>query len=124
MWGIFSAEYLAGGPLALLEHQTSSVVESKHVLTAEISADGHARQVEGVGNGPISAFCDALASVGVHARVLDYTEHALTAGTDAQAAAYVECEIGGQVFWGVGIDTNTATASMRAVLSAANRSRR
>jgi 2-isopropylmalate synthase len=124
MWDIFSAEYLAGGPLALLEHQTSSVVESKHVLTAEISADGHARQVEGVGNGPISAFCDALASVGVHARVLDYTEHALTAGTDAQAAAYVECEIGGQVFWGVGIDTNTATASMRAVLSAVNRSRR
>jgi 2-isopropylmalate synthase len=124
MWDIFSAEYLAEGPLALLDHQTSSVVESKHALSAEISADGHAQQVEGVGNGPISAFCDALASVGVHARVLDYSEHALTAGTDAQAAAYVECEIGGQVFWGVGIDTNTATASMRAVLSAANRSRR
>ena len=56
--------------------------------------------------------------------MLDYTEHALTEGTDAQAAAYVECEIGGQVFWGVGIDTNTVTASMRAVLSAVNRSRR
>ena len=52
-----------------------------------------------MGNGPISAFCDALASVGVTARVLDYTEHALTEGTDAQAAAYVECEIGGRVFW-------------------------
>src|SRR5215470_17910317 len=68
--------------------------------------------------------CDALASVGVAARVLDYTEHALTEGTDAQAAAYVECEIGGGVFWGVGIDANTATASMRAVLSAVNRFRR
>ena len=124
MWEIFSAEYLAEGPLALLDHQTSSVVEAKHVLTAEISADGRDRQVEGVGNGPISAFCDALASVGVTARVLDYTEHALTEGTDAQAAAYVECETGGQVFWGVGIDTNTVTASMRAVLSAVNRSRR
>ena len=124
MWEIFSDTYLAEGPLALLDHQTSSVVEAKHVLTAEISADGRARQVEGVGNGPISAFCDALASVGVTARVLDYTEHALTEGTDAQAAAYVECEIGGQVFWGVGIDTNTVTASMRAVLSAVNRSRR
>jgi len=56
--------------------------------------------------------------------VLDYTEHALTEGTDAQAAAFVECEIGGGVFWGVGIDTNTVTASMRAVLSAVNRSRR
>jgi 2-isopropylmalate synthase len=124
MWEIFSETYLAEGPLALLDHQTSSVVEAKHVLTAEISADGRARRVEGVGNGPISAFCDALASVGVTARVLDYTEHALTEGTDAQAAAYVECEIGGQVFWGVGIDTNTVTASMRAVLSAVNRSRR
>jgi 2-isopropylmalate synthase len=124
MWGIFSAEYLAEGPVALLDHQTSSVIETKYALTAEISFDGNAQQVDGVGNGPISAFCDALASVGVQARVLDYTEHALTSGTDAQAASYVECEIGGRVFWGVGIDTNTATASMRAVLSAVNRSRR
>jgi len=124
MWEIFSAEYLAAGPVALLDHQTSSVIEAKHVLAAEISVNGHPQQVEGVGNGPISAFCDALASVGVDARVLDYNEHALTAGTDAQAAAYVECEIGGGVFWGVGIDTNTVTASMRAVLSAVNRARR
>src|SRR5713101_6357571 len=123
MWEIFSAEYLTAGSLALLDHQTSSVVESKHALAAEISVDGRAQQVEGVGNGPISAFCDALATVGARARVLDYTEHALTEGTDAQAAAYVECEIGGDVFWGVGIDTNTVTASMRAVLSAVNRSR-
>src|SRR5437763_626155 len=124
MWEIFSAEYLSAGSLALLDHQTSSVIEAKHALAAEISVDGRAQQVEGVGNGPISAFCDALASVGVDARVLDYNEHALTAGTDAQAAAYVECEIGGGVFWGVGIDTNTVTASMRAVLSAVNRARR
>ena len=123
MWEIFSAEYLAAGSLALLDHQTSSVVESKHALTAEVSVDGRAHPVEGVGNGPISAFCDALATIGVRARVLDYTEHALTEGTDAQAAAYVECETGGGVFWGVGIDTNTATASMRAILSAVNRSR-
>ena len=124
MWEIFSAEYLSEGLMALLDHQTSSVVEAKHALTAEVVADGRVRQVEGVGNGPISAFCDALATIGVAARVLDYNEHALTEGTDAQAAAYVECEIGNQVFWGVGIDTNTVTASMRAVLSAVNRSRR
>jgi 2-isopropylmalate synthase len=124
MWQIFSAEYLAEGPLSLVGQQTSSVVESKHTLTAEISAAGQARQVEGIGNGPISAFCDALASLGVEARVLDYTEHALTQGTDAQAAAYVECEVGGEVYWGVGVDTNTASASMRAVLSAVNRSQR
>ena len=124
MWEIFSAEYLGAGPLALLDHQTSSVIEAKHVLAAEVFADGRAQQVEGVGNGPISAFCDALATIGVSARVLDYNEHALTEGTDAQAAAYLECEIGGQVFWGVGVDTNTVTASMHAVLSAVNRSRR
>jgi 2-isopropylmalate synthase len=124
MWEIFSTEYLAEGPLSLLGHQSSSVVESKHALTAEISTEGQAQQVEGIGNGPISAFCDALATLGIEARVLDYTEHALTQGTDAQAAAYVECEIGGQVYWGVGVDTNTASASMRAVLSAVNRSRR
>ena len=77
----------------------------------------------GTGNGPISAFCAALASVGIEVRVLDYAEHALTEGTDAQAASYVECAIDGEIFWGVGIDTNTATASMRAILSAVNRSR-
>jgi 2-isopropylmalate synthase len=124
MWEIFSAEYLSEGPVTLLEQQTSSVVEGKHVLTAEVFADARAQQVEGIGNGPISAFCGALASIGVSARVLDYHEHALTEGTDAQAAAYVECEIGDQVCWGVGIDTNTVTASMRAVLSAVNRARR
>ena len=124
MWEVFAAEYLGDGPVTLLDHQTSSVVEAKHALSAEVFADGRAQQVEGVGNGPISAFCDALATIGVRARVLDYHEHALTEGTDAQAAAYVECESNGQVFWGVGIDTNTVTASMRAVLSAVNRSRR
>jgi 2-isopropylmalate synthase len=124
MWEIFSDEYLAAGPVSLLDHQTSSVIEAKHALSAEVAVDGQPRQVEGVGNGPISAFCDALDSIGVTARVLDYAEHALTEGADAQAAAYVECEISGQVFWGVGIDANTVTASMRAVLSAVNRSRR
>jgi 2-isopropylmalate synthase len=124
IWHIFSAEYLTEGPLALLDHQSSSVVEGKHVLSAEIAVNGTAQEVEGVGNGPISAFCAALASVGVDVRVLDYAEHALTEGTDAQAAAYVEVATGGQVFWGVGIDTNTASASMRAVLSAVNRSSR
>src|SRR5229473_3462785 len=121
MWEAFSAEYLRTGRVALLAHHTSSVVDSKDALSVEVSVDGAGRQIEGVGNGPISAFCDALASVGVAVRVLDYTEHALSAGSDAQAAAYVECEVGGQALWGVGIDTNTVTASLKAVLSAINR---
>ena len=124
MWQAFSDEYLADGAMALLGHHTSSVVDAKDALSVEIRADGQPRQVEGTGNGPISAFCDALASVGMDVRVLDYAEHALSAGSDAQAAAYVECEIGGRAWWGVGVDANTVTASLRAVLSALNRAHR
>jgi 2-isopropylmalate synthase len=124
IWAAFRAEYLADGAVALFDHQTSTVADGKQKLGAAISVDGNAHEVEGGGNGPISAFCAALASVGIDVRVLDYAEHALTEGTDAQAASYVEVETSGQVLWGVGIDTNTATASMRAILSAVNRSRR
>ena len=121
MWEAFAAEYLSAGAVTLQAHRTSSAVDAKDAVTAEVSVDGQARQIEGVGNGPISAFCDALGSLGIEVRVLDYTEHALSAGSDAQAAAYVECEVGGRTLWGGGIDTNTGTASRRAVLSAVNR---
>jgi 2-isopropylmalate synthase len=121
MWEAFAAEYLSAGAVTLQAHRTASAVDAKDAVTAEVSVDGQARQIEGVGNGPISAFCDALGSLGIDVRVLDYTEHALSAGSDAQAAAYVECEVGGQARWGVGVDTNTVTASLRAVLSAVNR---
>ncbi|MGD0553470.1 MAG: 2-isopropylmalate synthase [Streptosporangiaceae bacterium] len=124
MWSVFSSEYLAPGSVSLLGHQSSSVTDSKHVMSVEVSVDGAPQVVEGAGNGPISAFCDALASVGVAVRVLDYAEHAMSAGSDAQAASYVECDVNGEPYWGVGIDTNTASASMRAVLSAVNRARR
>jgi 2-isopropylmalate synthase len=124
IWAAFTETYLTEGPVTLNDHQSSSVVDGKHVLHAEVSVQGKAQEVEGTGNGPISAFCAALASVGVEVKVLDYAEHALTEGTDAQAAAYVECSVGGKTYWGVGVDTNTATASMRAILSAVNRSRR
>jgi 2-isopropylmalate synthase len=124
IWAAFSREYLTDGPVALLDHQSSTVADGKQKLSAAISVDGGTQDVEGTGNGPISAFCAALASVGIDVRVLDYAEHALTEGTDAQAASYVEVATRDQVLWGVGIDTNTATASMRAILSAVNRSRR
>src|SRR6201986_2681257 len=71
MWQKFSGEYFTPGPLALLGQQTSSVIEGKHVLSAEVSVDGAAQEIEGAGNGPISAFCAALASVGIDVRVLD-----------------------------------------------------
>ena len=58
---------------------------------------------------------------GTSVRVLDYYEHALSAGGDAKAAAYLECEVGDKTFWGVGIDSSTTTASLKAVVSAVNR---
>jgi 2-isopropylmalate synthase len=121
MWDAFAAEYLSAGAVTLQAHRTSSVVDAKDAVTAEVSVDGQAREIEGVGNGPISAFCDALGTVGIDVRVLDYHEHALSAGSDAKAAAYVECQVGNQAFWGVGIDGNTVSASLKAVLSAINR---
>ena len=66
---------------------------------------------------------DALGAVGYDVRVLDYAEHALSSGGDAIAAAYVECAVDGQVVWGVGLDPNIVTASLKAVISATNRAR-
>jgi len=77
--------------------------------------------LKGSGNGPIAAFCAALAAHGVDVRVLDYAEHAMSAGGDARAAAYLECAVEGKVLWGVGIDPNILTASLKAVVSAVNR---
>lgn len=125
MWEIFRAEYLTGGgPVELLAHHTSSAVASQDALTVQVQVDGEPRTLSGVGNGPIAAFVDALATVGYDVRVLDYAEHALSAGGDAKAAAYLECELDGRVLWGVGIDANIVTASLSAVVSAVNRARR
>ena len=91
-------------------------------------ADGrHSRQTEPPPTsekylcGPIAAFCNILQAYGVDVKVLDYFEHALSSGGDASAAAYLECSINGETFWGVGIDPNTTTASLKAVVSAINR---
>jgi 2-isopropylmalate synthase len=122
MWEIFEAEFLSNGPrVGLLAHRTTSRVDEKDRLSCDVRIDGEIREIEGLGNGPVSAFESALASVGVHVRVLDYVEHALSAGGDARAAAYVECDVEGATVWGVGIDGNIVTASLKAILSAVNR---
>ncbi|MGA1450124.1 MAG: alpha-isopropylmalate synthase regulatory domain-containing protein, partial [Candidatus Nanopelagicales bacterium] len=77
--------------------------------------------LRGVGNGPIAAFVEALHSHGVTVRVLDYQEHAMSAGGDAQAAAFLECQVGDKILWGVGIDPSIVTASLKAIISAVNR---
>jgi 2-isopropylmalate synthase len=119
---IFSAEYLdSTDPLRLNSVHTSSAAGERDALTVTSTSTASARRSRGEGNGPIAAFVDALSVVGIDVRVLDYAEHALSSGGDARAAAYVECAVAGSVVWGVGVDPNIVTASLKAVLSAANR---
>jgi 2-isopropylmalate synthase len=122
MWSIFSAAYLEPqAPLALNSHHTSSAAGEKDALTVNVYVDGAPHELHGTGNGPIAAFVEALADVDIDVRVLDYHEHALSAGGDARAAAYLECAVGDRVLWGVGVDANIVTASLKAVVSAVNR---
>ncbi|RRO15103.1 2-isopropylmalate synthase [Saccharopolyspora rhizosphaerae] len=124
MWTAFSAEYLeADAPLHLVRHGSTGEAGDE-TITATVVVDGEEREISGRGNGPVSAFVDALSTVGYDIRVLDYHQHALTAGDDARAAAYLECAVGDDVFWGVGIDTSTIAAMLNAVVSAANRASR
>ncbi len=125
IWRIFQAEYLSGeGPLALNSVHTSTAEGQRDALTVNVYVDGERKTLTGEGNGPIAAFVCAVREVGFDVRVLDYTEHALSSGGDATAAAYVECEVDGKTSWGVGIDANIVTASLKAVISAVNRTAR
>ncbi|MBJ8346093.1 2-isopropylmalate synthase [Antrihabitans sp. YC2-6] len=121
MWDVFATEYLQ--PLLPLERISQKVTASDGIdsITAIVKLNGKEHEISGTGEGPLSAFVDALSTIGVDVRVLDYSEHAMTSGVDAQAAAYVECAIGDKVVWGVGIATSITTASLRAVVSAVNR---
>lgn len=125
IFGIFEDEYLGEGPWVLQAAGSTSSNGRFHVNATIDTPTRQGVEVEGEGNGPVSAFVDALTREGAHVRVLDYTEHALEAGGDAKAAAYVECEIGegdhAQVLWGVGVDPSITSASMKAILSALNR---
>jgi len=128
MWQIFEDEYLPTanddkkwGRFRLKGLSQTSVLDQDVQLSISILDRGQLVELSGEGNGPIAAFCNILQAYGVDVRVLDYYEHALSAGGDASAAAYLECAIGEEVFWGVGIDPNTTTASLKAVVSAINR---
>ncbi len=136
IWQAFRAEYLdREAPLKLNSVHTSSAAGEKDALAVNVYVDGELRSLEGTGNGPIAAFVTALNQLTEDEqakgnpmfedrgdiRVLDYHEHALSSGGDAIAAAYVECAVGDQLLWGVGLDANIVTASLKAVTSAVNR---
>ncbi|RAV06791.1 2-isopropylmalate synthase [Mycolicibacterium sp. GF69] len=127
MWDVFADEYLV--PVLPLERIRQRVIASEvdggtDTIEAVVKVDGVEREIVGAGNGPLAAFVDALGAIGFDVSVLDYSEHALSAGEEAQAAAYVEASIGGTTVWGVGIATSITTASLRAVVSAVNRAAR
>ena len=129
MWDIFKDEYLPNpqkpwGRFSLVSVAQDSAVDGDTTLTATIKDNGKEFVIKGVGNGPIAAFCEALATHGINLRVLDYHEHALASGGDAQAAAYLECSINSQTLWGVGIDPSIVTSSLKAIISAVNRASR
>ncbi|QAY63044.1 2-isopropylmalate synthase [Xylanimonas allomyrinae] len=135
IWRIFTDEYLpvdpdnaAGlepwGRLKLRETRTVSAEDGATTMSIDVLDRGEELTLEGVGNGPVAAFVDAISHVGVEVRVLDYAEHALSEGGDACAAAYVEALVGDDVLWGVGVDPSITTASLKAIVSAVNRAAR
>jgi 2-isopropylmalate synthase len=126
MWDIFASEYLVEQQMfgaVKVERYSTATVDGKVEIDAEVFHRGNRRPLVGVGNGPIDAYVHALRPLDIQVRVLDYQEHALTSGGDAQAAAYVECEVGDVTVWGVGIDPNIVSAAIKAVTSAVNRAR-
>ena len=135
LWTIFTDEYLpakaapgAGlpswGRYELKGATLTAAGDEDSILTVTLRAGGERRLLTASGNGPLDAFVTALEQTGVEVRILDYVEHALSQGRDALAASYVECEIAGQVLWGVGIDPSITTSSFKAVISAVNRALR
>ena len=129
MWATFYDEYLPNpeapwGRFSLVSVKQDSAVDGDTTVSVVMRDSGNDVALTGTGNGPVAAFCAALAAHGVDVRVLDYAEHAMSAGGDARAAAYLECAVGERVLWGVGIDPSITTASLKGIVSAVNRAER
>ncbi|MDO4064434.1 2-isopropylmalate synthase [Clavibacter michiganensis] len=130
IWSIFQDEYLPApldrveekwGRFELTSTRTSSDMGGSVSLEVELRDGDRVREASASGNGPIAAFLKVLADQGVDVRLLDYVEHALSASGDALAASYVELEVEGVRLWGVGIDEDSSTASLEAIVSGVNR---
>ena len=128
IWAAFTDEYLPADDVAakwgrfeLLSTRTQSDMSGEVSLDVTLR-DGDDRVVtQGVGNGPVSAFLEVVRAQGFDITLYDYVEHTLSTGGDAQAAAYVELQVDGERLWGVGIDGDISTASLKAIISAVNR---
>ena len=130
LWEIFKDEYLPApietpelkwGRFELKKMRTESEMDGEVKLDIVLRDGSKEVEVSGTGNGPISAFLAILGAQGVDTRLLDYVEHTMSAGGDAQAASYIELDVAGKTLWGVGIDSDIATSSLKAVISGVNR---
>lgn len=124
MWDIFANEYLeTKSPVEQLavSVQNAETEDKDATVTAKVIHDGEERSIEGTGNGPIAAYADALGNLGIDIEVLEYSQHARSAGEDAEAACYILATVNGSSVWGVGIASSTTYASLKALVSAANR---
>ena len=130
LWDIFKDEYLPApietpelkwGRFELKRMRTESEMNGEVKLDIVLRDGSKEVEVSGTGNGPISAFLAILGSQGVDTKLLDYVEHTMSAGGDAQAASYIELDVAGKTLWGVGIDSDIATSSLKAVISGVNR---
>ena len=131
IWTIFQDEYLPSGEqegkwghYELLSTRSASDMEGSVTLDIKLRVGDEESEASGTGNGLIAAFLGILDSQGVTIRLFDYVEHTLSASGDALAAAYVELEINGRTLWGVGVDGDISTASLKAIVSAVNRALR
>jgi 2-isopropylmalate synthase len=121
IWSTFEQAYLLDGTIRLLAQETTTSDEGSRITAQLLVGDEH-RTVTGRGNGPIAAFVHALQrDLGLDVEVVDYAEHAIAAGSEASAAAYVEARGVDGITWGVGQDESILVASLKAVISAVNR---
>ncbi|WP_454138229.1 2-isopropylmalate synthase [Microbacterium paulum] len=128
IWAAFSDEYLPAadaaekwGRFELLSTRTQSDMSGEVTLEVTLRDGEGEVATRGVGNGPVSAFLEVVREQGFEITLYDYVEHTLSAGGDAQAAAYVDLQVDGERLWGVGIDGDISTASLKAIVSGVNR---
>jgi 2-isopropylmalate synthase len=131
IWSIFQDEYLPAaqveekwGHYELLSTRSASDMDGTVTLQIKLRSGEDQMEATAEGNGPIAAFLKILSDQGVQIRLFDYVEHTLSASGDALAAAYVELEVNSRTLWGVGIDGDISTASLKAIVSAVNRALR
>jgi 2-isopropylmalate synthase len=128
IWHIFQDEYLPAadddakwGRFELTATRTASDFQGEVELVVDLRDGDEVSQAQASGNGPIAAFIEVMRGRGIEISLYDYVEHTMSASGDAKAAAYVELDVNGTRLWGIGIDGDISTASLKAVVSAANR---